>query len=230
MAQLLLFLYSRRSGQIYSDENKAVLLLLSLILFSCSKKVTNTTNVSRLGVPVVEATNTIPSFVSIVETTEAKEILALTNQANTFFQAKDYDGLDAFTRKLRDSKVSYDTGAWKFYFVYLGLDLPEEASDAQWIAHLADLQERINARPDSITARVALANELVNYAWKARGDGLADTVTDEGWKLFNQRLNEAVEVLSKAIPLKEQCPYWWTVKLETDLGLSTERSQYDTYF
>jgi hypothetical protein len=200
------------------------------MLSSCSKKETTTANVSRLAVPIVETTNVIPSAITVVETLESKEIRSITNRAGAFFQAKDYDGLEAFTRKLRDSKECYDSGAWKVYFVYVGLEIPKEASDAEWTAHLAALHDWIDSRPDSITARVALANELVNYAWKGRGDGLADTVTDEGWQLFNERLNEAVEVLNKATPLKEQCPYWWTVKLETDLGLSTERSQYDATF
>jgi hypothetical protein len=209
-------------------------LLLPLILFGCAQ------NASKTLVKSQPPPNqqTIPSGaipgmpfpVTLVETDETKEINDISNQANVLLLAKDYDGLDAFARKLRDSKESYDAGAWKFCFVYCGLDLPEEASNADWTVRLTALQDWINARTNSITARVAMANDLVTFAWKARGDGFADTVTEEGWQLFNQRLNEAVKVLDTAKPLKEQCPYWWSVKLETDLGLSTDRPQYDATF
>ena len=120
------------------------------MLSSCSKKETTTANVSRLAVPIVETTNAIPSAITVVETLESKEIRSITNRAGAFFQAKDYDGLEAFTRKLRDSKECYDSGAWKVYFVYVGLEIPKEASDAEWTAHLAALHDWIDSRPDSL--------------------------------------------------------------------------------
>jgi hypothetical protein len=211
-------------------KNNIIWLLLPLILFGCSKKAAETSSLNQQTIPR-NVIPTKPFAMTIVETAETKEINDITNQTKALFQAKDYDGLDSLARKLRNSKGCYDSGAWKLNFVYnAGLDLPKEASDAEWTAHLAALQDWINARPDSITARVALAYELVNYAWKARGDDWAYKVTDESWQLFNQRLNEAVKVLNEAKPLKEQCPYWWNVMLITDLGLSPERSQYDETF
>lgn len=172
----------------------------------------------------------MPFAVTAVETAETKEMNDISNQANVLLQAKNYDSLDALARKLRDSKEYYAAGGPKFYSVYAGLDLPETASNAEWTARLAALQDWINARTNSVTARLAMAHDLVTYAWNARGDGWADTVTEEGWRLFNQRLNRAVKVLNEARPLKENSPYWWSVLLVTDLGLSTDRSQYDATF
>ena len=203
-------------------KTKIIYLLLPLILFGCAQNASETLVKSQP--PPNQQTipsGAIPGMpfpVTLVETDETKEINDISNQANVLLLAKDYDGLDAFARKLRDSKESYDAGAWKFYFVYCGLDLPEEASNADWTVRLAALQDWINARTNSITARVAMANDLVTYAWKARGDGFADTVTEEGWQLFNQRLNEAVKVLDAAKLLKEQCPYWWSVKSGNRFG------------
>lgn len=39
---------------------------------------------------------------------------------------------------------------------------------------------------------------LVHEAWDARGDGFADTVTEEGWKVFHQKLKDARVELEKA--------------------------------
>ena len=49
--------------------------------------------------------------------------------------------------------------------------------------------------PESQTARTALATHLVHLGWEARGYGYADTVSDEGWRVLKQRLNEAASLL-----------------------------------
>ena len=212
-------------------KSKIIYLLLPLFFWGCSKKPAEISGQpQRVQAQQNLSGRDLPLITAIVETAESREIGAITNQARDLFRVRDYDGLDVLARKLRDSKERYANGGWKFYYVYVGLNLPEGASEAEWDAHIAALQDWINARPDSITARVALANSLVDYAWKARGSDWAYKVKDEGWQLFYQRLNEAVEVLDKAKLLKEQCPYWWSVKFETELGLSPERSRYDASF
>src|SRR5450432_2207854 len=123
-----------RQKIIRNMKNKIIWLLLPLLLFGCSKKAS------------------IPFAVTIVETVEAKEINGITNQAANLLHAKDYDALDALAGKLRSAKGYYASGTWKLWWVHDGLDLPEEASGAEWDAHVADLRDWVNARPDSITA------------------------------------------------------------------------------
>lgn len=212
-----------------------ILLLLAALPVATSTSSTsspNSTNnllVSVLGNQWVAA-KPLPFHVTVVENPEENQIGVVTNQTQKLFQTKDYDGLEALVRKLRDSKEQFGGGTWKFYGVYIGLALPQSASEAEWKAHLAALQAWIDARPNSITARVALADALTTYAWKARGNDWASAVTDEGWQLFHQRLIEAVKVLDDAKGLKDKCPYWWSVLLRADLGLGPPRSQYDATF
>ena len=40
---------------------------------------------------------------------------------------------------------------------------------------------------------------LTEWGWKARGEGWADTVTEEGWRLFHERLNRARDELEAAV-------------------------------
>jgi Domain of unknown function (DUF4034) len=68
------------------------------------------------------------------------------------------------------------------------------ASDAVCNDQLETLHDWIQANPDSITARVALANTLVAYGWKARSTGYANSVTDSACKLLGERLTAAVQV------------------------------------
>ncbi len=173
---------------------------------------------------------TLPYPATVVESAEATEMSNITTQARTLFQARDFEKLDTFVQKLRDSKEQFASGTWKFYFAYCSISLAEEASEEEWKAHFAALHDWTNARPQSITARVALASALASYAWKARGSGWANEVAEQGWQLFGERLNEASKVLVGARSLKEQCPYAWSILFQTELGLSTSRRVFDANF
>jgi hypothetical protein len=56
---------------------------------------------------------------------------------------------------------------------------------------------------------VALAEACINFAWHARGDGMSDTVTGSGWKLFAQRIETAKKILDDASSLASKCPHWY---------------------
>ncbi len=165
---------------------------------------------------------------TVARSAESLEMAAITNQALALLEAKDYEGLDTLAQKLRDSKEEFSSGTWKVSLVYTGLGLSEQAPESEWNSHLAAVQEWVNARSNSITAYVALANELTTYAWKARGNGWAQDVTPEGWRLFALRLNQAVQILIRAKSLDEKCPYWWSALLKTELGLNATRAQHDS--
>jgi len=165
------------------------------------------------------ATMLLPYPVTSFDSAEKKEKDALSDKAKSLFTAKDYDGLAALANKYRQSKEQYANGSWKLRFLYSGLSLPEESSDQDWTAHLSAIKAWIKAKPESITPRVALADQLASYAWKARGSDHAYKVTDNGWRLFEQRLLEAAKVLEEAERLEEKCPHSWSIRLRTALGL-----------
>jgi tetratricopeptide (TPR) repeat protein len=154
----------------------------------------------------------------------------LGKQALALFAAGEYDKLGELAATFRSSKERYADGVWKLASVYNGLMPPEQASDEEWEARLLAIGRWAVARPDSITARVAWANLLVGYAWKARGSGKAETVSPKGWRLFTQRLVEAGKVLKEAKTLKEKCPFFWTVQFIDTLGLHASRAQFDAMF
>jgi hypothetical protein len=172
----------------------------------------------------------LPFDVIVFETPESREITDISNQVTNLLLAKNYDGLDEFFDKLRSSKAIWATGHWKLFNAYCGLCLAEEAPDAAWAARLAALHDWISAKPESISARVALAKILIDYAWKARGSGWSSSVTDEGWQLFRQRLDQCTEVLSNAAKLKAKCPVFWSIKMTAALGLQTEKSDFKDIF
>jgi len=171
-----------------------------------------------------------PAQLTMVETPEDKERSEIRAESLALLTAREYDRVDALARTYRASKECYADGLWKLKEVYEGLVPAENNSETQWQARLTAIREWIKAKPESITARVALADTLVSYAWKARGSGYANTVTENGWKLFEQRLTEALQVLKDSKALKETCPRWWSIMLRTALGSGVDQPTYQTLF
>src|SRR6185312_9552016 len=84
---------------------------------------------------------TLPYPVVIAGSEEDKEKNAIADQARALFQAVDFAKLDAFFKKLRDSKEQFADGSWKFRFAYSGICPSENASETSWEMHIARLQE-----------------------------------------------------------------------------------------
>jgi Domain of unknown function (DUF4034) len=172
----------------------------------------------------------LPYPVVVVESDEAREMSALAGEARNLLGSRDFAKLDAFFKKLRDSKEQFANGSWKLHCAYHGISLSEESSVLNWETHLAILQQWTNAQPQSVTARVALADAFVSYAWRARGNGPTGQISEVGSLLFNARMTEASRVLIQARSLKEKCPYMWFVLFRKELGISTGKKTFDANF
>jgi hypothetical protein len=56
------------------------------------------------------------------------------------------------------------------------------------------------------------------YAWSARGNGYARSVTPEGWKLFRERLQKAEAVLLESKPYTSSSPLWGRIRIDVGTG------------
>ena len=139
------------------------------------------------------------------------------------FDGNRFDSLDKEADRVRASKERVLGGTWKLYLIYDVISQPVTggwATDANWKDHIEKLKTWVAARPQSITARVALAHAYVWYAGFARGDGYADTVSESDWKLFRERLGQASETLKEAQKLPAKCPEFYHVTLLLARGQS----------
>jgi len=135
------------------------------------------------------------------------------------FRQEKFTELDCIADSLRSSKARFSGGASKLHIFYPGVSQPEgHATDQDWKAHVERAQRWVAAKPQSITASVALAESYASYAWYARGESTSDTVTGSGWNLFGQRLDKAKEILDEASSLEQKCPEWYAVMQEVALG------------
>ena len=138
-----------------------------------------------------------------------------------------FDELERIAEETRDTKEVFGNGSWKIAQFYQSLKCREDEPENMWELHDQIHRAWMTAKPESITARVAYADFLVDYGWHARGHEYADKVTPEGWKLFGERLGAARKVFGEAQALPAKDPYLYIVGLSIALGQNWPESGYN---
>ena len=88
------------------------------------------------------------------------------------------------------------------------------------------LDDWLEAKPDSKLAALLEVNRLVVEGWQARGNGLADTVTDEGWDVLHRKITQAAR--AKPVLEGEKPPphlFMWMFDIAKAEGWDDERCQ-----
>lgn len=148
---------------------------------------------------------------------------ALVQEIDRMWAAEDYAGIEKIGAKLREDRRRFANSYWwldMFYGRIIFLRKGEEEKAIERYERWA------KESPESITAQVCYARALVTYAWRARGSGWASTVTDEGWRLFDERLQKAQQVIDNASKLKETCPHLFAVQIYVAKGLGWDRAKF----
>lgn len=146
--------------------------------------------------------------------------------AEKLLQAGEFEKLDAVTEKYRDSKELFPNGSWKTTRLYSYLARPSDVrSDLQWNAHIKQCEEWREARPNSTAAAIVLARAWRNYAWQARGEGYASSITIADGQKFSERLQKCAEVLNASEWTAEKDPEWFklAVSMQKEFGGNGEK-------
>jgi hypothetical protein len=125
---------------------------------------------------------------------------------------EDFSQLEKIAKQDRVEKGRLIGGVWKAVGFYNGTSTPADegvSPDSDWQLLLAKLQKWSAAYPDSTTVRLSLAYFYLNYAWRARGTGLANTVEDAQWKVFYERTARSKTILLELASSKEKDPFWY---------------------
>jgi hypothetical protein len=123
--------------------------------------------------------------------------------------------LDCIADEARSSKARFSGGSWKLHNIYIGLAQPRlHPTSEDWQALLDLLSKWAETNPASITARIAEAEAYSNFAWEARGEETADTVSESGWRLYKERSGKAEQILMDAAKLRNKCPEWFVAMQE----------------
>jgi hypothetical protein len=206
----------------------SIIIIIS-IGFACSGCGTETKNAQMKGTQLAQ-TQSVPTRFRFVEAKAVTDRHALRAQVIGMFNAKNYDGLEKLASELRQKKGIYPAGRWHLDYYYEFLSVSQRDPDPEWERHLSQLEDWVKARPNSITARLALANTMAEYGWKGRSSAWASNVTEQQWKLFRERLAKAHKLLMDADKLKKKCPCWYGMMLNLGLGENLDRKEYDRLF
>lgn len=162
-----------------------------------------------------------------------KEYVAYRQLVFEHFLNKDFAWIDREATRDRLTRDRLPGGYWKLRVLYDAMEAPlanSKASDSDWEELIAALTSWTKQQPQSVTAKVALANAWKGYAWKARGGGYAGSVSDTGRELFRRRLENASQVLSEASSLNDRCPHWFVISLWVGVGQGWDRNALEKIF
>ncbi len=154
------------------------------------------------------------------------EVDAFLFKTRSYYNSSNFKALENSMKEIREGEPVFANGSWKIFNFYDSLECADSEKEGMWQLHERIHKAWLATYPDSITARIAYADFLVDYAWHARGYDYANTVTEEGWRLMKERLAAAQRVLDEAKPMKPQCPMWWQVQLHIALGQDWNHADY----
>lgn len=122
------------------------------------------------------------------------------SSVQNLLKKKNYDELESLASRSRDCKVETSDGLRAleaFYNRVANLEL--EAPESRHKTLIRRVKKWKKARPESPTPRVALAKAYRTYAWNAHGGGTASTVSEQGWKLYYERIAMALVELGEGV-------------------------------
>jgi hypothetical protein len=140
-------------------------------------------------------------------------------------QLRRYADLDALADTLRARPACFADGTSLMTALFEdGFGAVNDPNDpAQWDRQLDRLREWMDTRPQSSTARVALAEALIGRGWAARGNGWAGAVTSHHWERFESDLDEAMLILSQSPPEARDDPQWYRTMMRALHGLGEDQ-------
>jgi hypothetical protein len=140
-----------------------------------------------------------------------------------------FDKLEGIADSARASKARFLGGPWKLWVFYQALsrvrDRGSTPTEASWENYIARVNRWVAAKPDSITARLVLADVYGQYAWQARGQDRA--VSAESRKVFEERSAKQLAVLNDAAKLSAKCPRYYETMQDLALAQGWDRARAD---
>ena len=104
------------------------------------------------------------------------------------------------------------------------------SNQPDWSKSLARIEDLKKKFPGKHFVALAEAQYWIDYAWNARGDGYASSVTPEGWKLFHERLEKAEKILNETKSYSAEIPTWYVEMIDVQSALGRSEEDRDKTF
>jgi hypothetical protein len=139
--------------------------------------------------------------------------------------------LDDVAAGERVNKTRFTGGEWKLWVFYDALASPAGKGRgvvADWNAYRDRLNRWVAQQPESVTARVALAQAELLYGWQLRGPGELGTIPQDHFDRFMAQVKQAETILNGAMELQTKCPEWYDVMLQVGRAKGWELQDLNT--
>lgn len=163
-------------------------------------------------------------FQRLTTTSELETRQLLGQRVRRILKAEQFDRLDQFADSLQAGNLVYPSGVpfvIAFYRQGFG-EVNDATQPEQWAQHLQLLRRWEDARPTAIAPRIALAQALIARGWKARGEGVASTVSAQDAGSFESNLSEAMSILRQCPAAAHECPAWHDAAMNALHGIGRE--------
>jgi len=144
-------------------------------------------------------------------------------------QGKQYDSLESHFAALLKEKQKDQEGNSLLRNAYSKLcGYPDaQYSFETWVGHFEDWARQ---KDSSHFAHAAAGAFFIRYAWHARGGGWGNTITEQGHRLFRERLLTARDHLEKAYALDQSDPIVPARLIDVARGLGLKHEEMEKQF
>ena len=149
---------------------------------------------------------------------------------------KDFEAIEKFAGNARKIRSRIKGGDFKIDSVYVGASRIYESkktthiTDKAWRTRIDRLTEWKNKYPDSVTARIALAEAYLWFGFFVRGHGPADTVSKAAYTEWRRKFYLAEAELSEISDKRNECPRWYGLRLFLAKTNSWSQNDFDKLY
>jgi hypothetical protein len=151
--------------------------------------------------------------------------------ADAAYFRSDFARLEAMAKYYRDTGARTPAGAWKLSVLYdsLSVDRDPQHPDDEYPLKKAEAKDLkwIAAFPESPTPYIVYSEQLIAHGWFFRGNGYADTVSDDAEEKFREYLEQAREVLEKNKSVAAVDPQWYVAISDIAVGEGWDKGQFE---
>jgi hypothetical protein len=121
----------------------------------------------------------------------------------------------------------FDDGRFELLAFYEGLGTYISGVQDHWDGYRFAANTGHDTYPSSTAGALGAAIFWQQYAWNARGTGYADTVSEDGWKLYRERLARAHAILDESKSYASTNPLWYYQMLTIAVDESWSDSEFE---
>jgi tetratricopeptide (TPR) repeat protein len=145
------------------------------------------------------------------------------------FRNRRYDILEKHLLSLLKGKNRDKDGQSSLDLAYQKLCNIQEP-ERSYAAIITEFKYWLTRNKSSHFANACLGIVHISYAWEARGSGFANTITEEGHRIFKMRLSTAKEYLEKAYSLDPSDPVVPAELITVAMGMGLGRNEVEKQF